>query len=145
MPVQDAEALPWGSGQLQFLSSKGSGVGRDHLFLSGSSSSSLVSGKAYIQILRRVVLKFTLGLNMNAGLIWSPTQWPQAILKPPLMKQGCLVLLVFLSNLLTDSDLPMSPEFPSLNMVFYQDFYNYLCLIHPYQFPVNMIVYACMN
>ena len=27
----------------------------------------------------------------------------------------------------------MSPKFPSLNMVLYQDFYNYLCLLHPYQ------------
>ena len=39
------------------LSSKGSGVGKAHLFLSGGSTSSLVSGKVYIQIRRRLVLK----------------------------------------------------------------------------------------
>ena len=27
----------------------------------------------------------------------------------------------------------MSLKFPSLNMVFYWDFYNYLCVLHPYQ------------
>ena len=49
-------------------------------------------------------------------------------------KQACLVLMVFLSNLLTYSALPISPKFPSLNMVLYQDFYNYLCLLHPYHY-----------
>ena len=46
------------------------GVRKDHLFLSASSSSSLVSGKVYIKVSRRAVL----GLNLNAGLIPSPTQ-----------------------------------------------------------------------
>ena len=50
-----------------------------------------------------------LGLNMNAGLIPSPTQQPEAILKAPLMRESCLVLMAFLSNLFTYSDLPMSP------------------------------------
>ena len=35
----------------------------------------------------------------------------------------------FLALLLTYSDLPMSPKFPSLSMVLYQDSYNYLCLL----------------
>ena len=47
-----------------------------------------------------------LGLNLNAGLIPSPIQWPEAILTPPLVKQACLVLMAFLSNLFTYSDLP---------------------------------------
>ena len=51
---------------------------------------------------------------------------------PPLVKQACLVLMAFLSNLLTYSDLPKSPRFPSLSMILYWDFYNYLCLLHPY-------------
>ena len=52
---------------------------------------------------------------------------------PPLVKQSCLVLMAFLSNLFTYSDLPVSPKFPSLSVVLYWDFYNYLCLLHPYQ------------
>ena len=35
-----------------------------------------------------------LGLNLNVGLIPSPTQ----PLKPPLVKQACLILMAFLSN-----------------------------------------------
>jgi len=61
------------------LSSKGSG-GWKVLPLSGSSSSSLVSGKVCIQIRRRGGPQtLALGLNMNAGLIPSPTQCPEAI------------------------------------------------------------------
>ena len=86
-----------------------------------------------------------LGLNMNAGLIPSPTQQPEAILKAPLMKQACLVLMVFFSNLSAYSDLPMSSKFPSLNMVLYWNFYNYLCLLHPYHFhtyaPLARVVF----
>ena len=46
--------------------------------------------------------------------------------------------MAFLSHLLTYSDLPASPKFPSLNTVLNWDFYNHLCLLHPYQieFPV---------
>ena len=50
-----------------------------------------------------------LGLTLNAGLRPSSIQRPEAILTPPLMKRACLVLMVFLSNLLSYSDLPMSP------------------------------------
>ena len=39
----------------------------------------------------------------------------------------------FLEQLLAYSDLPMSPKLPSLTSVLYWDFYNYLCLLHPYQ------------
>ena len=49
--------LPRGSCGLQFYYPRGVGVGKDHLLLSGSTSSSLVSGKVCIQISRRVVLK----------------------------------------------------------------------------------------
>ena len=50
-----------------------------------------------------------LGLNLNAGFSPSPAQRVEAILAPPLVKQACLVLMAFLSNLLTYSDLPKSP------------------------------------
>ena len=72
--------------------------------------------------------------DMNAGVIPSPTQRPEAILSAPLRKRACLVLMVFLSNLLIYSDLPMSPKFPSLNMVLYRDIYNYLRLLCPHHF-----------
>ena len=74
-----------------------------------------------------------LGLNLNAGLIPSPTQPPEAILASPLVRQTCLVLMAFLSNLLIYSDFPTSPRFPSLSRILYQDFYHHLCLLHPYQ------------
>lgn len=38
-----------------------------------------------------------------------------------------------LEPLLTYSGLPKSPGFPSLSLVPYCNFYNYLCLLHPYQ------------
>ena len=59
----------------------------------------------------RSVFKSTEGWSSNFCL-WSksesrphpiPTQLPEAILTPPLVKQGCLVLMAFLSNLLTYS------------------------------------------
>ena len=41
----------------------------------------------------------------------------------------------FLEQLLTYGDLPKSPRFPSLSVVPCWDFYNYLCLLHPYHTP----------
>lgn len=116
----------------RFYYPRGVGVGKARLFLSRSISSSLLSGEVCIQIRRRVVLK-------PLPLVWVWMQaWchlpPEAILKAPLTKEACLVLMVFLSSLLIYSDLPMSPKFPSLNVVLYQDFYNYLCLLHPYHY-----------
>ena len=74
------EAQPQGSSGLQFYPLRGVGVGKSCLYLSGSSSSSLVSGKVCIQIHRRGGPQtLALGLNMNAGLIPSPTQCPEAI------------------------------------------------------------------
>ena len=64
----------------------------------------------------------TLGLNLNSGLTPFPAQGPKAILAPPLFKQACLGLMAFSSNLLTYSDLPMSPKFPWLSEVLYWDF-----------------------
>ena len=96
------------------LAIKGSGGWKDCLFLSRTSSFSLVPCKVCIQISRRVVLKLL-------PLVWiwmrphpTPNQWPEAILTPPLVKQGCPVVMAFLSNLLIYSDLPMSPKFSSL-------------------------------
>lgn len=40
-----------------------------------------------------------LGLTLNADLIPSPVQGPEANLKAPLMKKACLALMVFLSHL----------------------------------------------
>ena len=51
------EALPRGYSGLQFYHPKGVGVGKDCLFLSGSSSSSLVSGKECIANQLKAVLK----------------------------------------------------------------------------------------
>ena len=117
-----------GSGGLQFYPPRGVGVGKACLFLSGSSSSSWVSG--YQQ--KSGPQTLALGLTLNADLVPSPTQGPEAVLVPPLVKQACLALMAFLSNLFAYSDLPMSPKCPSLTMVLYGDFYNYLCLLHPY-------------
>ena len=58
----------------QFYHPRGVGVGKACLFLSGNSSSSLVSGKVCIQIWQKggpEILAFC--LNLNAGLIPSPT------------------------------------------------------------------------
>ena len=86
------------------------GIGKACLFLSGNSSSSLVSG---IQISRRAGhLTLALGQNLNAGLIPSPNQWPEAFLALPLVKQACLVLMAFLSNLFTTVISQCSVSFP---------------------------------
>ena len=104
------------------------GVGKVCLFLSGSSSSSLASGKLCIQISWRVVLKLL-------PLVWiwmqtsSPTQRPETILEPRLVKQACLFWRVSW----TYSGLPTSPRFPSLSMIPCWDFCIHLCLLHPYQ------------
>ena len=58
-----------------------------------------------------------LGLNMNAGLVPSPNQRPEAILKVPLMKQTCLVLMAVLSNSFTYINLPIFSKFSSLSVV----------------------------
>ena len=52
------EALPIGSSGLQFYHPERVLIGKAGLFLSGSSSSSLVTTKVCILIRRRVVLKF---------------------------------------------------------------------------------------
>ena len=59
---------------------------------------------------------------------------------PPLVKKACLVLMAFLSNLLTYSDLPTSPRFSSLSMILYWDSYNHLCLFHPYHYHKHLYV-----
>ena len=93
------------------------GVGKAHLFLSGGNSSFLVyiQSKVCIQISRR-------GGSSNS-CPWSesecrlhpipqPTTWgnSQAFTSPA----TCRVLMDFGGNLLTYSDLPMSPRLPSL-------------------------------
>ena len=102
------------------------GVGKDHLFLFFEHSSSLVSSKVCSQISRREVLKLL-------PLVWI---WMQASSHYHTMTWGSQASLPcahgFLEQLLTYSDLPMSPEFPSLSVVPYWDFYNYLYLLHPY-------------
>ena len=115
------------------LSSKGSGGGKR------PASSSLGVG-APPQYLVKCVFKSAEGWSSNPSP-WSesecrlpPIPHPEALLKAPLTKQTCLVLMAFLSNLLTYSDLPKSPKFPSLNMVLFWDFDNYQRLLHPYEF-----------
>ena len=58
----------------RFYHSRRVGVGKAHLFLSGSSSSSLISGKVYSNPQKGGPHTLALGLNMNAGLIPSLTQ-----------------------------------------------------------------------
>ena len=48
---------------------------------------------------------YALGLNLNAGLIPSPTQRPEAILAAPLVQQTCRVPMGFL-NLLWFPNIP---------------------------------------
>ena len=103
---------------------------RQPLPLSSSSSPSLVSAKMCIQISRRVILKLlpesecrphpiphpmTCGISHTST---SPASLPCSD-GPP-------------EQLLTYSDLPKSLRFPSLSVVPYWDFCNYLCLLHPY-------------
>ena len=57
-----------------FYHPRGVGVGKARLFLSGSSSSSVVSGKVYSNPQKGGPQTLALGLNQNAGLIPSPTQ-----------------------------------------------------------------------
>ena len=116
--------------------SRGAGVGKDDLFLSGSSSSSLVSGEVHIQISRRAkVLKFL-------PLVWI---WMQASSHPHPMTSGnsqtstsqaSLTHSDGFFELLTHSDLPKSPKFPSLSMVPYWDFC--LCLLHLYHLLAHL-------
>ena len=75
-----------------------------------------------------------LGLNLNAILIPTNTQGPEAFLALPPVKQARMVLMAFLSDLLTYSDLPKSPRFPSLSTILYWDLYNDLCLLCPYHY-----------
>ena len=53
-----------------------------------------------------------LDLNLNAGLIPSPTQRPEAVLKSPLIKPACLVLAAFLN-------LQGSPNIPQVSLFIY--------------------------
>ena len=117
------DALPRGSGGLQFYHPRGVGVGKALLFLSGSSSSSLVSGKMCIQISWRVVLKLL-------PLVWI---WMLAWSHPPpndlrqfshLHWSSKPALFWWLSWIY--SGLPTSPRFPSLSMISFWDFYNHL-------------------
>lgn len=39
----------------------------------------------------------------------------------------------------------MSSKFPFLNMVLYLDFYNYLCLLHPYQKDLDSFFFILME
>ena len=101
------------------------GVGKVLVFLSGSSSSSLV----------RCVFKSADGWSSN------PCPWSESECRPnpiphPMIwgnshtstsQESLPCADGFLEQLLTYSDLPMSPKFPSLTLVLYWDLYNYLC------------------
>ena len=67
------EALPSrGSGGLQFYQTKGVGVGKDHLFLSGSTSSTPYLVRYEFKSTKGSLQTPALGLNLNAGLIPFP-------------------------------------------------------------------------
>ena len=102
-PVRDAskqaKKLCPGIRWATVLSSKGRvGLGKARLFLSGILSSSLISSKLLCSNqLKGSPQTLALGLNLNAGVIPSPTQWVVVILSPPLIKQACLVFFLFFS------------------------------------------------
>ena len=151
MPVRDARVRQGGSALrirwATVLSSKESGMGKDSLFFSGSSSSCLVFG---IQISGRVVLKCL-------PLVWTwmqasshpfpdPTTWGKSHASTSPARLPCSD--GFLEQFLTYSYLPKCPRFPSLSVVPYWDFYNYLCLLHPYQKELRKVkeslwIYQC--
>ena len=102
MLVRDAgrqarEALPWWSGELQFYRLRGVRVGKALLFLSGSSSSSLVSSKVCIQIAeeRRVGLKLWSESECRPNPIPDPRTWSNSQGSTKEAKMPCSDSFVF--------------------------------------------------
>ena len=94
--VKDASGQAWKlRPRIWFYHPRGVGVAKACLFLSGNSSSSLVSRKRYIQISWKVVFKLLPSVWILTQAHPSPTQCPEAILTPPLVKQACLVWISF--------------------------------------------------
>ena len=114
------------------LSSTGVRVRKDSLFLSGSRSSSVVSGKLCIQISRRWSLNSCSWSESECRPHPMPntTTWGNSHNSTNQASLPCSD--GFLEQLLTYGDLPKSPKIPSLSIVPYWDFYNYLFLLKPY-------------
>ena len=103
----------------QFYHSRGIGLGKDHLLLSRSSSSCLVSDKIYIQISWKLSSK---------SCPWSESEHrPHHIPHPmiwgnsytPLIKQACLILMAFLN-------LHGSLDIPQVSLFIYNPLLGYL-------------------
>ena len=103
-----APRSPWAT----FYPPRGVGVGKAASSFSGVAAPPWYPGRG--------VFKSAEGRSSNP-CPWSepectphslPPQRPEAILELPLAKPACLVLMAFLSNLLTCGGLPLTPEFP---------------------------------
>ena len=124
------EALPPGSGGLQFYHL--GGVGSEKIT---SSFLGVVAPPWYL------VFKSAEGWSLNSCSGSEPECRPHPIPCPMTGGQSCTSTCQaslpcsdgFLEQLLTYSGLPRFPRFPSLSLVPYWDFCNYLCLLHPYQ------------
>ena len=114
---------------LQFYPPRGVWIGKDRFFLSGSSISSLVSGKLYIQISRREVLKLLplVWIWMQASPIPHPMTWGTSTSQASLLCSDG-----FFEQFNNLQWLPKDPQI-SLSV-----FSNYLCLLHPYRKKVRM-------
>ena len=132
MQAAGKEALPRGLGGLQSYPPRRVGVGKDRPFLSESSSSSLV----------RCVFKSAEGWCSDSCPWSEPECRPHPIPHPTTWGHSHASTSQarlpgadgFLERLLTYSELPTFPSFPSLlSVVPSWDFYSYLCLLHPYQ------------
>ena len=105
-------------------------------FFSWSRSSSFVFSKVCIQISRNV---------SSHSRPWSesecrPHPTPYLMSRASISQASLPHSDGFHEQLLTYSDLPKSPKFPSLSMVPYWDFYNHLCLLHPYHwYPLSVL------
>ena len=100
-------------------------------------SSSLLGALASPWYLVRCVFKSAEGQSSNS-CPWAesecrPHPIPHPMSRASTSQESLPLSDGFLEQLLTYSDLPPSSRFPSLAMILHWDFYNYFCLLHPYQ------------
>ena len=118
------------------------GVKKDHFFFSGSSGS-----PPWCPV--RCVFKSAKGWSSDS-CPWSESECRPHPIPDPMIRgnsctstsqaslpcsagfSGATYYLTVIS--------PKSPRFPSLSMILYWDFYNYLCLLHPYHTYSNILI-----